>query len=90
MNVAGNMKPWPILVGRRKIKYAQSGIRLCIKDSATVPTSMRNAPATNGGLRFLDQVMRNPVAVPAVDAAIEGTIRRSPEEVADSSNTAWK
>jgi len=34
--------------------------------------------------------MRKPVAVPVKDAAIDGTINRRPEEVADSRSTAWK
>jgi len=34
--------------------------------------------------------MRKPVAVPTVDDASDGTIRRNPELVADSRSTAWK
>lgn len=90
MKVAGNMNPEPILEGTRYNRYAHSGIPRFIVESPTVPIRMRNTPATKGGFRRLLYVMMNPVAVPTMDAAMEGTIRRKPELVADSRRTAWK
>lgn len=47
-------------------------------------------PYNNGRFKFRVHVIRNPVAVPTSEEDIDGTTRRSPELVADSSRTAWK
>jgi len=90
MKVPGNIKPSPIEVGRRNGRYAQSGRLRPIDDNPTVPMSKRIVPETSGHFRRLVYVMRKPVAVPTVDEAKDGSIRRSPELVADSRSTAWK
>lgn len=60
-----------------------------IKQRAMVPESRNETPRTTSHFRRRVQVMRKPVAAPVREAAMMGTMRRRPEEVADSRRTAW-
>jgi hypothetical protein len=73
-----------------KRMYAQCGKPLGIIESPAVPRHRKIVPHTNNHFKRLVQVIKNPVAVPAAEAQITGTISRKPELVALSNKTAWK
>ncbi len=51
---------------------------------------MREVPRVSGHLRRRVEVMRKPVAAPAMEEMAEETTRRRPEVVAVVRRTAWK
>jgi hypothetical protein len=51
---------------------------------------MSEAPRTSGHFNRRVRVIRNPVAVAAVEAAAEKAMRCRPEDVAEMRRTPWK
>lgn len=90
MNAPGNKNPCPMDVGIKNRTYAQSGSPLRMKHNPTVPSKQNDIPKIRGALSLFEYVIQKPVKTPNVDPAIEGTMRRRPELVADSKRTAWK